>query len=287
MRTRSTHTASALEIRPFSTALGAEVTGLDLSQPLDEGDVAAIWAVFLEHLVLVFPDQDMTEAQQVAFCRRFGPVQYQVMDHLHADEHPEIYLLTNVEEAGGTTGRHTDESSLVWHTDAAWKEAPAMATFLYALELPSEGGDTLFADMHAAYEALDDDMKARLRGLTAAQDWAFARHKWHMSEEQIRNVSNPPDHPVVRTHPETGRKGIYLGEHTSQVSGLPFEEGHRLRNEINALATRPEFVYRHHWRPCELVMWDNRCVLHKSTPFDSASERRVLRRVCLDGDRPF
>ncbi len=277
----------SIDIRPFGGVTGAEVRGLDLAEPLGEADQATVHAAFLEHLVLVFRDQDLTEAQQVAFCRRFGPVQYQVMDHLHADGHPEIYLLTNLDADGALTGRHTDESSLVWHTDAAWKENPAMATFLYAVEVPDEGGDTLFANMQAAYDALDGDMKGQLADRTAAQDWAFNQHRWHMSAEQIAKVSNPPEHPVVRTHPESGRKGIFLGEHASRISGLPFEAGHALRNEINAHATRPEFVYRHHWRPGDFVMWDNRAVLHKATAFDSANERRVLRRVCLDGDRPF
>ena len=255
MNVQAIESTQVLQVEPIPAALGAQVLGVDLSRPLVEGQLRAIHQAFLEHLVLVFPGQTLTAAEQVAFCRRFGRIQYQVMDHLHAEGVPEIYLLSNVDDAGNTTGRHTDEASLVWHTDAAWKEEPAMATFLYAIEVPEAGGDTWFANMYAGYESLDRDLQRTLAGMTVASDLAFARHKWHMSEEQIAKVSNPAEHPVVRTHPESGRRCIYLGEHASQISGLSYDEGHRLLEEVNAAVTQPEFVYRDHWRAKDLVMW--------------------------------
>ena len=279
----------ALRLEPLSPVVGVEVRGVDLSKPVDDALFRRIHEAFLRHQLLVFPGQRLSEARQIAFARRFGEVQVHVLDQFHADGHPEIYLLSNVDESGRTTGLHTDLGTLVWHTDGSWSKRPGLTTLLYALEVPKRGGDTLFANTYAAFEALSDADKARLSAMRAVHDQAYSRSRSgdprQMSEEQ--NKASPPvEHPVVRTHPETGRKCIFLGEHASHIAGLPFAEGRQKVNEINDMATCPAFVYRHRWQPRQLVMWDNRCMLHQATTFDAWNERRIIRRVTVVGDAP-
>ena len=279
-----------IELEPLSPVAGVEVRGVDLSKPVDEALFRAIHEAFLHHQLLVFPEQRLSEAQQIAFARRFGEVQIHVLDQFHADGYPEIYLLSNVDKSGQTTGLHPDLGTLVWHTDGSWAERPGLTTLLYTLEVPTTGGDTLFANTYAAYEALKDDDKAALAAMRAVHDQAYSRLRSRdprqMTEEH--NKASPPvEHPVVRTHPETGRKCIYLGEHASRIAGMPLAEGRQRVKEINDLATRPAFVYQHCWQPRQLVMWDNRCMLHQATTFDTWNERRTVRRVTVMGDAPF
>ena len=278
-----------LEIRPLCRAFGAEIIGVDLSRPVDDDLCARIYAAFLERQLLLFRDQDLPPASQVALGRRFGEVQVHVMNQYHADGFPELYFLSNLDDNGEPSGKHPDKGTLAWHTDGSWRRVTGQATFLYSVEVPKEGGETHFCDMYAAYEALSDVMKQRLEGMRAVHNLDFSRSRRHaedpMTDAQKR-AAPPVDHPVVRTHPETGRKCIFLGDHAETITDLDYEEGRGLVEEINTQAVRPELTYCHRWRPRDLVIWDNRCLMHRATSYDSGRERRVMRRCTILGEVP-
>lgn len=277
------------EIRPLCAGLGAELAGVDLSRAVDDDLYARIHAAFLDYQLLLFRDQELPPGNQVALGRRFGEVQVHVMNQYHADGFPELYFLSNLDEKGRPSGRHPDKGTLAWHTDGSWRRVTGQATIMYAVEVPAEGGDTYFCDMYGAYDALDREMKARLADLRAVHNLDFSRTRRHgedpMTEAQKRDVP-PVDHPIVRTHPETGRKCIFLGDHAETVAGLDYREGRELVEKINALAIRPELSYRHRWRPGDLAIWDNRCLMHCATPYDTGRGRRVMRRCTILGEIP-
>jgi taurine dioxygenase len=273
-------------VRPLSGVMGAEVLGADLSCP---ADIEALRSAFLRYLLLVFPDQRIDEDQQVAFSRRFGELQVHVLDQYRHPRHPEIYVLSNVGADGRTTGSHPDKGTLVWHSDLSFQKRPALATILYGIEVPQAGGDTLYADMYAAYDALDHETKKLLSSLKAVHDLDASRRRAGeppMTPKQ-RAEAPPVEHPAVRTHPETKRKILYISRHASHFSAMPRDESDELLERLMAHATQERFVFRHRWRPRDVVMWDNRCTMHCATPYDAGAERRVIHRTVVIGDVPF
>jgi taurine dioxygenase len=278
------------ELRPLSPTLGAEMVGIDLAEPLPDPDFDRIYDAFLEHQMLLFRDQRLTPADQVVFARRFGSVQVHVMNQYHADGFPEIYYLSNLDASGRPSGRHPDKGTVHWHTDGSWARRTGQATLLYADQVPREGGETRFASMYTAYDNLGAATKERLASLRAIHSLDFSRTRRHgddpMSEAQ-KKAKPPVAHPIVRIHPETGRKCLFLGDHAWCVEGMPLEAGRQLIEELNAAIIRPELVYTHRWRPGDLVIWDNRCMLHKAEPYDTAAEARVLRRCTVVGEVPI
>lgn len=279
------------EVRPLHPALGAEIVGITLEEAVGEAVFAKIYDVFLERGLILFRDVDLPPATQVAFARRFGEVQVHVMNQYHGyADHPEIYRLTNLDADGNPNGKHPDMGTLYWHTDGSWRPTTGHATMMYSEMVPSEGGETHFADMYGAYEALSPQWKERLSGLKAFHNLDFSRTRRHghdpMTEEQKAKVP-PVAHPVVRTHPETGRKSLFLGDHAEWIEGMDYAEGRVLIEEVNAMATPDHLVYRHHWSPRQCIVWDNRCLLHRATEYDPATERRVMRRCTVLGDRPY
>jgi taurine dioxygenase len=278
-----------LEVRPLCDALGAEIIGVDLAQGMTERLFAAVYDAFLAHRVLLFRDQALPPGRQVELARHFGEVQIHVMSQYHAEGHSELYFLSNLDARGLPNGKHPDRGTLAWHTDGSWRRRTGQATIMYCVEAPRAGGETHFCDMYAAYEALDDGDKERYGRLRAVHNLDFSRSRRHgeepMSEAQKREVP-PVDHPIVRTHPETGRKCLYLGDHAEHVLGMVYDEGRALIEKINADAIAPERVYEHRWQPRELVVWDNRCVMHRATEYDTARERRVMRRCTILGEVP-
>ena len=277
-----------MEVRPLSAVMGAEVRGLDLSQPLGAENFNAVQEAFHRHLLLVFPDQRIDEAQHIAFSRRFGDLQVHVLDQYRHPQHSQIYVLSNVAKTGKTTGSHPDKGTLVWHSDLSFQKRPASATILYGIEVPRRGGDTLYADMYAAYEALDPATKTRLIGLKAVHDLDASRRRAGeppMSEKQ-RDEAPPVEHPVVRRHPETGRKILYISRHVSHFAGIPRDESDELLERLMVHATKDAFVFRHKWGARDVVMWDNRCTMHCATPYDTGAERRVLHRTVVLGEVP-
>jgi taurine dioxygenase len=259
--------------------MGAEVRGVDLSHPVD---FLKIEAAFERHLLLVFPAQGITPEQHIAFSRGFGELQVHVLDQYRHPQYPEIYLLSNVKQ-GRTTGEHPDKGTLVWHSDLSFQKRPALATILHGLEIPTKGGDTLYANMYAAFDALDPGMQRELESLRAVHDLDASRRRAGeppMSENQ-RAAAPPVEHPVVTRHPRSGRKILYISRHVSHIAGMPREESDRLLERLMAHATSARFVFRHRWGPRDVVMWDNRCTMHCATPYDAAGERRVLHRTVV------
>jgi len=282
--------ALPFETRPLTPHLGAEVVGVQLAQGLSDAVFDGIHAAFLRHQVLLFEPQDVPPATQVAFARRFGEVQVHVMNQYHAGGFPELYRLSNLDEHGRPTGKHPDKGTLAWHTDGSWSRVTGQATIIYGEVVPKVGGETHFCDMYGAYERLSPAWKARIANLRAVHNLDFSRNRRHsedpMTEAQKRERP-PVDHPIVRTHPETGRKCVYLGDHAEFIVGMSYDEGRALIEELNRLITPREGVYAHTWSPRECMVWDNRCTLHRATGFDEARHVRVMRRCTINGDRPF
>lgn len=277
------------DTRPLCPAFGVEIVGVDLARMCDEQLFAKIHAAFQDNQLLLFRDQDLPPASQVQLGRYFGEVQVHVMNQYHADGFPELYFLSNLDENGAPSGKHPDKGTLAWHTDGSWRPVTGQATFLYAVEVPGTGGETHFCDMYGAYDALEDDMKKRIEGMRAVHNLDFSRSRRHgedpMTEAQKRDVP-PVDHPIIRTHPDTGRRCIFLGDHAEFIEGLDYDEGRELIEQINEMAIRPELTYRHQWRARDLVIWDNRCLMHRATSYDAAHERRVMRRCTILGEIP-
>jgi taurine dioxygenase len=268
--------------------VGAEID-VDLGRGVDDRLFAGLYQAFLRYQVLVFPPQDLPPARQVEFARRFGKVQVHVMDQYHADGFPELYRLSNLDPQGRPSGSHPDKGTLAWHTDGSWQRVTGQATIIYGEVMPASGGETHFCDMYGAYERLDPSWKKRIAGLRAVHSLDFSRNRRHAEDpltDAQRAAIPPVDHPVVRTHPETGRKCLYLGDHAESIVGMPYDEGRALIDELNALAIHADLSYEHHWRTRELIVWDNRCVLHRATAYDAATQGRVIRRCTVLGEIP-
>jgi taurine dioxygenase len=276
-------------VRPLTPRLGAEIAGLDLAQDISDGLFRDLYRAFLSHQVLLFPPQDLPPARQVALARRFGEVQIHVMNQYHADGFPELYRLSNLDAHGKPSGQHPDKGTLAWHTDGSWQRVTGQATIIYGEVMPESGGETHFCDMYGAYERLDPAWKARIAGLRAVHNLDFSRTRRHGEDpltDAQRAAKPPVDHPVVRTHPETGRKCLYLGDHAEYLVGMPYDEGRALIEELNALAVHADLTYEHRWATRQLIIWDNRCVMHRATPYDAAAQGRVIRRCTVLGEVP-
>jgi taurine dioxygenase len=284
-----------IEVNPIAGALGAEIAGADLAN-LDDETFQEIDAAWLDHLVIFFRDQTISPEQQIAFARRFGEI------HHHPflkgmDEHPDI--LEIVKEEGDT--RAFGE---VWHTDQMFNPKPAKATILYAKETPDAGGDTLFANLYLAYDALSDAMKTMLAsvktwnvgdrkrlmqddGMGSATDGRYAgNEKMAAKVRDPGNVQTESVHPLVRTHPETGRKALYISNHTQTLDGFTRAEARPILDFLRMHAIQPEFTCRFRWEVGSLAIWDNRCTQHRALN-DYAGKRRRMHRITIAGDPPF
>jgi alpha-ketoglutarate-dependent taurine dioxygenase len=259
----------------LSPVCGVAITGADLSRPLAAPLKDAIVAALLEHRVLVFPGQRLSREQQFAFAAEFGAVEAHRSKAGEAKRQGVAHVLSNLDAAGNPVARFSPAANYHWHTDKPYHPAPPMLTTLYAVELPPEGGDTEFADTAAAYAALPAGQRARIAGLRVA-----FRPKFDPDGAAV-------DHPLVRTHPETGLKALYLGNHAVGILGLSQAEGSALLDALLAHATQPRFVYTHRWRTGDLVLWDNRCLLHRGLAnYDMTRHRRVLHRNVVRGTVP-
>jgi taurine dioxygenase len=276
-------------VRKLTPAIGAELSGIDFAVGISDALFAEIRRAWLRYQVLLFPAQDIAPGAQVALARHFGEVQIHVMNQYHADGHPELYRLSNLDEHGNPNGKHPDKGTLAWHTDGSWRRRTGQATIIYGEIVPNVGGETHFCDMYGAYERLSPAWKARIAGLRAVHNLDFSRNRRHghepMTAEQ-KEATPPVDHPIVRTHPETGRKCLFLGDHAEYIVGMPYDEGRALIDELNALAVHADLTYEHRWTPGELIVWDNRCTMHRATEYDPATQRRVVRRCTVIGDVP-
>jgi taurine dioxygenase len=279
---------SVLDIRRLSPALGAEIRGVDLSKPLGRVTLGALYDAFLKYGLLAFPDQRLDDDQHVAFARHWGQLQVHVLNQYQHQKNPEIFMLTNLNPDGTPRGENPDPGAAIWHTDGSWARERGLVTMLHSMTIPKAGGDTLFCNMYRAYEAMPAELQRQLEGRRAVHDLNYSRQltgaKTQMTDEQRRKAP-PVDHEIIRTHPETGRKALYLGQHASHIEGMPVEQGRALIAELNALATQPHNVYTHRWRVGEMVIWDNRCLMHKATGFDFMNDVRIVRRTTTVGER--
>jgi taurine dioxygenase len=285
----SQQTQWPFDVRPLTMKLGAELLGVDLAAGVDEHLFAAIYEAFLRYQVLLFGTQDLPPGRQVELARRFGEVQVHVMNQYHLEGYPELYRLSNLDEQGNPTGRHPDKGTLAWHTDGSWRRVTGQATILYAEILPERGGETYFCDMYGAYERLGSEWKTRIANLRAVHNLDFSRNRRHGEEPMTdaqRSAVPPVDHPIVRTHPETGRKCVFLGDHAEYILGMDYAAGRALIDELNDLIVHADLTYEHRWNPGQLILWDNRCLMHRATEYDAARERRVIRRCTVLGETP-
>ena len=283
-----------IKLRPLHPLFVAEVTGVDLRHPLDDATFAEIYEAFETHSVLVFRDQDIDDAQQVAFSERFGPLE--VMLKGAVGQNSKVAGITNVDPATNEIIPVDDQRMLrqygneLWHTDSSFKRIPALASLLSGREVPPEGGDTELASLRAAWDDLPEEKKALLDGLVAEHSFVYSRMlatggKDFMSEEQKAQVPPVPQ-ALVRANPTNGRKSLFIASHASHVIGWPVEKGRALLDELMAHATQPKYVYVHKWKPKDLVVWDNRSTLHRGRPYDYVNHRRRMVRTTVAGDAP-
>jgi taurine dioxygenase len=280
------------QVAPLHPLFGCEITGITLEQAVSPAMFAKVYQAFLDYKLILFRHVDLPPAMQVAFAKNFGEVNVHVLSQYHGYGHPEIYMLSNLDKDGNPSGKHPDRGTLYWHTDGSWKERTGQATMMYSeiVPPPGDGGQTQFADMVAGYELLPAAIKKQIDGKRAIHNFTFSRKRRHgedpLTAKQSAEVP-PVAHPIVRTHPETGQKAIFLGDHAESIEGMDYDEGRALIEELNALSTPAENIYSHAWQPRECMVWDNRCTLHRATGFDEARFKRVMRRCTISGDRPF
>jgi len=252
-------------INPLSAVLGAELLGADLAQPIDEALFGEVHQAWLDaNGVLVFRDQNLTPEQHIAFSRRFGPLEKHVLVKYLLPGFPEIYRVSNKVENGVPQGR--EKAGTYWHSDLSYMRPAALASLLYGIEIPPVGGDTMFCSLYAAYDALSPRMREILAGLSAAHEFGSASRPVLNGEKanpSPLDAAPAAEHPLITTHPETGRKALFVNPgFTSHIVDLHPAESRALLDYLFAHMTQPEFIYRHRWSVRDLVMWDNRCTMH-------------------------
>jgi taurine dioxygenase len=278
-----------LKATPLSDALGAEISGVDLKRPLSPAAVAAVKRAWNEHLVLVFRDQEITQDEQLRFASYFGelgsrrkaPPQLKSRAEGILQDHEKILLVTNIRIDGEAIGAFGD-GEFWFHIDSGYTPCPYKYTFLFALELPSEGGNTLFSNMYKAYDAVPDVLKRQLGGKRALHIHEYNRNRQASHAQDLSKVPHAY-HPVFVTHPDTGRKSLFVDRlMTTRIEGFSEEESAAILEQLYEIGERREFIYEHVWQPGDFLMWDNRCTIHARTDFPK-NERRLLRRCAVEG----
>jgi alpha-ketoglutarate-dependent 2,4-dichlorophenoxyacetate dioxygenase len=283
----------ALRMRPLHSAFGVEIVDIDV-RSVDDGAFAEIRRALDDHSVLLFRGQTITDQEQIAFSERFGPLEKTIRSIAQQQRDlPEISNLANVDADNqliprGDRRNLFNAGNQMWHSDSSFKRVPALASLLSAREVPPEGGETEFASMRVGYERLSEPLKQSLEGKVAIHSFVYSRGL-------VGDGLLPPDHaaqvpPVpqalVRVNPSNGRTAFYIGSHACEIVGMPTDEARALLRELLVVATQPERVYTHRWQPGDLVMWDNRAVLHRGRPWDESRYRRVMHRTTVAGDGP-
>jgi alpha-ketoglutarate-dependent 2,4-dichlorophenoxyacetate dioxygenase len=287
-----------LSIRPLHPVFAAEVTGVDCRRAVDQDEVAAIETAMDQYAVLIFPKQELTDAQQIAFTRHFGELErHEKPGHIRKREDtrlgPGIADFSNLDKSGALMSVEDRVwffklADRLWHSDSSFREVPAKYSLLSGRVLPSWGANTEFADMRAAYDALDDRTKTEVEGLVCEHSLLYSREAIGLSEwtDDELDAFAPVRQPLVRTHPVTGRRSLFLAAHAGAIVGWTPPEARMFLRDLVEHATRLEFVYSHEWRPHDLVMWDNRTTMHRARRFDHR-EVRDVRRTTLAGDGPL
>jgi taurine dioxygenase len=273
----------SITVTPISDALGAAVTGVDLSKELDCEVVSAIKQTWIDNIIIVFPGQQITDDEQERFCRYFGELELVRTTSSIDQSHPSIMMITNVKDSGKPTA--LEDGEMMFHYDQCYYEKPSMGSSLYAMEVPDEGGNTLFSNCIKAYEALPEEWKIRLKGLKALNYYDYAGNAT-LRPDQVNPDVPQWSHPVLRKHPETGRTAIYVNRLMSMlIEGLPPTESDEILEYLFDHIEKPEFIYEHVWTIGDLMMWDNRCSVHARTYFPP-NKRRMMRRVTVRDSMP-
>ena len=280
-----------IEVAPLDAALGARITGIDLSRPLSDTEFASVHAAWLDHQVLIFPDQNMDDEDQVRFSQLFGDLPDKAVHSKGTksgqQRHKSVMLVTNIREDGEVIGSLPD-GEMHFHTDGAYERDPYRYTMLYAIEVPREGGDTMFANMYRAYETLPEELKERLDGVEAEQGFYTGVDVSDEMKQALRidGYDGKAVHPVFIRHEETGRTAIYVNRLlTRRIIGCSDDESRELLSRLFDHSEQSDMVYQHKWRPGDFVAWDNRCTNHARTDF-SGGQRRLLRRTTVQGVKP-
>jgi len=279
-----------ITVTRLSPCFAARIDGADISRPLDEPTWVAIRAAFDEHSVLLFRGAALDDETQVAFSLRFGALE--VTRSMNPAAGTPFARQSNLDIKTGQVIPAEDRrmvyqlANMLWHSDSSFKPVPSLCSLLSARLVPPEGGATEFASTRAAYPALPEPLKARSERALAVHDFAWSRDQVRPGffTDQERAEYPPVQHPLVRANPVNGRRALFLGAHASHVLGLPVDEGRALLKAVLAHVTQPQFCYRHHWAEGDLIIWDNRCVLHRATPFDNTRYKRLLQRTTVSGD---
>jgi taurine dioxygenase len=282
----------AMRITRLTEGFGAEITGIDVSAPLDDAAFGGILDAFFAHQVIVIRDQKLSPEAQKVFSRRFGDLQIHISDKYKMKEHPEVLILSNRKVNGEWVGALNAGDA--WHSDLHYMARPSMCTLLHALEVPEDGGETAFIDIYAAYEALSEATRARIANLRGINSWNRLRNprvkisEQHADAKAVYDTGHPDMlHPVARTHPVTGRKALYVSpRHTLAIEGLAEADSEALLQKLFGVQQDPELIYVHKWRLGDLVMWDNRCTLHRACGGIKPPGIRHLHRTVVEGDVP-
>jgi taurine dioxygenase len=281
-----------MQVNGLGGSFGAEITGADVSRPLSEAEFGQIQDAILRHQVVAIRDQNLSPQQQKAFSRQLGELQIHISDKYKIEEHPEVLILSNRKVNGAWVG--ATNAGDEWHTDLHYMPVPTKYTMLHALEVPEEGGETAFISTYAAYEALPEATKARIANLRGINSWNRLRNprvkvpQQHGDGKSVYDTGHPDAvHPIVRTHPETGRKALYVSpRHTLAIEGLEPGESESLLLDLFAVQQRPEHIYIHKWQRGDVVIWDNRCLLHKACGGIKPPGIRHMHRTVIEGAVP-
>ena len=285
--------AGTLAVRPLHPVIGAEVRNVDFSQPLTVATFEAVHAAWMQYLVLVFPDQAISDEQHVAATRYFGPPEVFHQDIIKSRVVREIFRVANTDEDGNLVPPSNPvqqqlSSARKWHTDSSYREVPAMGSLLHGIEVSRTGGMTCFTNMYEVWDALDPALRRQVEGRRARHDFAMLSRLTGAPKPTAQEAAAMPPvwQPMVRRHPVTGRKSLYISPiYNDRIEGMDDRDAVRLIEELVAFAGQDRFVYRHAWETDDIVMWDNRCTMHHVTPHDPA-ERRVMHRTTITGDAP-
>jgi taurine dioxygenase len=278
-----------IEFRPLQALFGAEVVGAAPTLEMDDETFKQVESAWFRYSILLFRGLKMSPPQHIAFTRRFGPLHIMQPLEMNLPDHPEVFVVSNAIQQGKPIGlKRAGEG---FHSDGEDKKIPNAGSFLYAIEVPPERGDTLFVDMYSAYDALPEDIKRKLEGRRARFSRISLHHVHYpllppLSEEQKRER---PDvfHPILRKHPRSGRTALYLGRWACDIEGLPPQEGRELIAWLQQFSQQPRFIYRHKWRVGDAVLWDNRCTQHCATGFDDEKYVRTMYRTTIEGEPPI
>ncbi len=284
-----------INITPRDKGIGAEVRGIDLAQPLPDRAFETLQAAFDTHRLLIFHDVHWSVDQQVAFSEKFGALEDFPDPKDQAEGHKTVLRVTNIDRATDTIKPVDDPGhksftlgTSAWHIDSSFRTLPSKASVLYALEMPADGGDTMFADTTLAYDSLSEDRKRAVEKMVIVHDFEETRRRHNLPPRppEVQAATPPARHPLV-TERKNGRRALFIGSHAAGIEGMTYEDARALIDELEEICVRPEYTYRHQWQDGDMVMFDNICMMHQAMPYDLKNSRRLLHRTTVAGDAPL